>query len=169
MNKKTRALLIVVPLLALTFALAWLTSSDAEGCDGCGCRPAKAAAKPEKAELSTAALAALLKANTPAVILDARTAKWDDGRRIPGAKSLPVDAGAEKIKELLPKKDALVVTYCGSSKCPLSKKLAHRLGDLGYTNVVEYPEGIAGWVAAGQKFEQTKKAAPKKLGGTGTK
>ena len=50
-------------------------------------------------------------------------------------------------------KDALIVTYCGGPQCPLSHKLAHRLEGSGYTNVIEYREGIKGWTAAGHKTE----------------
>ena len=129
------------------------------GCGTCaGCTQAAAKAQPTKArsdtptpELSTAALATLVRAKAPAVILDARTAKWDDGQRIPGAQHLTYEASAADVSALLPRKDTLIVTYCGSQKCPLSHKLAHRLQSLGYTNVLEYRDGIKGWRAAGNR------------------
>lgn len=88
------------------------------------------------------------------VILDARTGKWDDGKRIPGAKTLSAGDSDEKIAEMLPNKSALIVTYCGGVKCPASNQLAERLKKLGYTNILEYPEGIAGWEEKGNKVEQ---------------
>ncbi len=42
---------------------------------------------------------------------------------------------------------ALLVTYCTNLKCPASRALAARLTALGYTHVLEYPEGIEGWVS----------------------
>jgi rhodanese-related sulfurtransferase len=107
-------------------------------------------------ELDTGELAALINARTPAVILDARTGRYDDGRRIPGAKSLAPGASAEEAAKRIPAKDALVVTYCANPKCPASDRLARRLVSLGYTNVREYRKGIEGWAAAGQKVVKAK-------------
>ena len=42
----------------------------------------------KEAVVNTEALAALLRAKVPVTLLDARTGKYDDGRRIPGAKTL---------------------------------------------------------------------------------
>ena len=50
----------------------------------------------------------------------------------------------------------LVVTYCAGLKCPASHQLAERLEKLGYGNVIEYPEGIPGWIEAGHAVEQAK-------------
>ena len=91
-----------------------------------------------------------------AILLDARTGKYDDGNRIPGAKSLSSKSTAEAIAKVIPSKSALVVTYCSNLKCPASKALAEHLQKLGYTHVHEYPEGIAGWRAAGGDVEKAK-------------
>ncbi|MCX7805790.1 MAG: rhodanese-like domain-containing protein, partial [Planctomycetota bacterium] len=102
--------------------------------------------------IKTDELAALIASGKPVVILDARTGKWNDGRRIPGAKSLAPDASAEDAAKAIPAKDSPVVTYCGGPKCPASAKLAERLRNLGYTNVMEYHEGIQGWADAGKEI-----------------
>ena len=61
------------------------------------------------------------------------------------------DASAEDIKATAGSdKNALIVTYCSNTKCPASARLATRLRKLGYTNVLEYPEGIDGWAEAGK-------------------
>ena len=151
---------VVVAFLALsTFVYA--------GCGGCGSGKSCSASKPARAEapqaqINTPALAALIRAKVPVTILDARTSKWDDGRRIPGAKTLTSGESLQKIRTLAPQKGGLIVTYCGSTKCPLSHKLAHRLGELGYTNVVEYAEGIAGWTKAGLPVQTVSTSAPRK-------
>jgi rhodanese-related sulfurtransferase len=87
-------------------------------------------------------------------VLDARAGKFDDGNRIPGAKTLAADAAAEKVTAMLPDKQALVVTYCANLKCPASSQLAKRLRQTGYSNVLEYHEGIEGWMAAGNSVEK---------------
>jgi len=90
------------------------------------------------------------------VIFDARSGKYDDGRRIPGAKSLSAESTAEEVAKLIPAKGALVVTYCTNTHCPASSMLAAHLRKLGYANVVEYPYGIEGWAAADMKVEMQK-------------
>ena len=83
-------------------------------------------------------------------ILDARTGKFDDGRRIAGAQVLQDVSTPEEIAAIVPEKDALIVTYCVNLQCPASAALAARLRELGYRNVLEYPAGIEGWSAAGK-------------------
>ena len=102
-----------------------------------------------KAEINTATLSSLIGSGHQLVILDARTAKYDDGNRIAGATLVGPELTAEAAAKLVAAKDSLVVTYCGSVKCPLSHKLAENLKALGYSHVLIYKEGIAGWVAAG--------------------
>jgi rhodanese-related sulfurtransferase len=60
------------------------------------------------------------------------------------------------VAEILPDKSELVVTYCANLKCPASRMLAAHLRKLGYKNVLEYPQGIDGWVASGYKVEKDK-------------
>ena len=116
----------------------------------------KGAAKPETAEVDTHALATLLNAKAAVTLLDARSGKWDDGRRIPGAKGLSPAATAKEAAALIPSKDALVVTYCAGVKCPASRMLAATLKGLGYSNILESPAGIAGWAEHGNPIEQAK-------------
>jgi rhodanese-related sulfurtransferase len=85
------------------------------------------------------------------VIIDARSGKYDDGRRIPGAGNLAANASPEEVARLVKSKDQLVVTYCSNPKCPASGMLADNLRKQGYKNVIEYPFGIQGWAAAGNK------------------
>jgi len=111
----------------------------------------------KEAKISTVTLATLLRAGAPMVLLDARTGRFDDGRRIPGARSLSALSSAAEVAAVIPAKGTLVVTYCASLKCPASRHLAEHLRKLGYTNILEYPEGIAGWVAAGMPVKQAGK------------
>ena len=157
-------------LVSVLCALGLVAATVEAGCGACGpaakvkscgaaCAKACCAAKAAKtvvekpdaaAEISTSTLKALIASKAEVHVLDARSGKWDDGKRIPGAKSLAAGVDKEKVSELLPSKDALVVTYCSNLKCGASRKLAKHLRSLGYENVLEYPEGIAGWIDAGQ-------------------
>jgi len=123
--------------------------ADAGKCAKAGA--GKCAKGAKVAHVTTDQLAGLLGA---VVVVDARTAKYDDGKRIPGAISVPADATAEQIIAALPDKSAKVVVYCTSPKCPASAKLAKTLVKHGYTAVQKYPDGIEGWVAAGQPTTQ---------------
>ena len=58
---------------------------------------------------------------------------------------------------MIPTKDTLVVTYCSNLKCPASAQLASALRKQGYSNILEYPVGIEGWVAAGNEVEKANK------------
>jgi len=104
--------------------------------------------------LDTTGLKALLNTKTPLLLFDARTGKYDDGQRLPGAKALSPEATEAEIATVLPDKAALVVTYCTNPQCPASGKLAEKLVKLGYTNVLTYHEGILGWIAAGNPVEK---------------
>lgn len=87
----------------------------------------------------------LINTKSSMAILDARTQKWDDGRRIPGAKSLPFDSDLEAFAQAVPDKDALIIVYCFSHQCPAGKQLAGKMVSNGYTHVLEYAGGIKEW------------------------
>lgn len=128
-----------------------------------GCKPLFAAAPAStnvKANnfivIDTKEMMALIKSGKNIVILDARPSSFDDGTRIPGAITLSDQATAKQIADVIPTKDTIVITYCGSKQCPASQWLADHLAALGYTNVKQYAEGIEGWLKAGNKVDKTK-------------
>lgn len=129
------------------------TAGEKKCCGTCGGKQAHSHAA---ATLTVDALSALLDSGSDVVVLDARSGKYDDGRRIPGAKSLTDKVSAREAKKVIGNKDQLVVTYCSNTKCPASAKLAARLHGLGYENVLELPVGIAGWTEAGKTVETVK-------------
>ncbi len=147
---KKLAAAVLITLLAGAFAHA--------NCGFCGVgKKGKEAGKDTEATVNTAGLVALIAAKVPMVIIDARSGKNDDGKRIPGAKSINAGSTDEEIKALLPDKSALIVTYCANLECPASHQLAEKLMKAGYINLIEYPEGIEGWQKAGHKVEPAKK------------
>ncbi|MEI6168098.1 MAG: rhodanese-like domain-containing protein [bacterium] len=131
----------------------------AEDCAGGVCAlgakaGATCVAAPKEAVVNTEGLATLIQSKVPLKLFDARSGKYDDGQRIPGAQQLSADADEAVITTAIPDKSALVVTYCAGVKCPASKALADRLKKLGYSNVIEYPQGIAGWLEAGKAVDK---------------
>lgn len=113
--------------------------------------------KTVEATIGTDTLRILIGSGVQLTVIDARTGKYDDGKRIPGAIGLGADSDVEAIGRALPSKDALIVTYCSNTKCPASGMLAKKLQELGYKHILEYPEGIAGWIEAGNAVTEEKK------------
>lgn len=83
--------------------------------------------------------------HTPMVILDARNKEWDDGLRIPGAKSLPYDSSPSLFSDMVPEKNTLIVIYCGSTQCPTGDMLAEKMSGEGYSYILKYAGGITEW------------------------
>ncbi len=130
-------------------------------CEICEANKAKCGAGAKKCDseltiINTKTLATLIKAKTDMVILDARSGKYDDGKRIPGAKSLAPNASEKEAKNVIGNKDTLIVAYCSNPKCPASAKLAKNLMKMGYTNILKYKAGIAAWIKAGHKVNKVK-------------
>ena len=82
-------------------------------------------------------------------LVEALPRKYYEEAHLPTAFNLPLDQIDELAPTLLPDKQELVVTYCASDACENSGIAAAHLRKLGYTNVREYHEGKADWIAAG--------------------
>jgi rhodanese-related sulfurtransferase len=86
-------------------------------------------------------------------IVDALGGEYYAQQHLPGALALiPGDVDA-RAHDLLPDRDAAIVTYCSNPACPNSGQVADRLTVLGYTDVRKYREGIQDWVEAGLPTE----------------
>ncbi|GAB3170443.1 rhodanese-like domain-containing protein [Myceligenerans halotolerans] len=88
-------------------------------------------------------------------LIDTLPAAYYDKQHLPGAVNLvlaDVDAHAA---DLLPDKNARLVTYCTGPTCQNSTQVAARLRELGYTNVSKYADGIEDWTAAGLPTESS--------------
>ena len=73
---------------------------------------------------------------------------------IPGALNIPPERIKELAPQLLPKKDAEIVTYCTYTHLHASEYAAREWAAMGYTNVAHYPEGKQGWMEAGFPVER---------------
>ena len=145
-------------LLGLFAAVLSLVIAGCHCPCGCfsSCGDAKGASSPDKiGSVTSGELVEIVNSKT-AVILDARSGKYDDGKRIPGAKALNEQSSPEDIAKIVPDKNTPVITYCGGPSCPASARLAEVLQKLGYTNIREYHDGIPGWIKAGNKVETVK-------------
>lgn len=86
-------------------------------------------------------------------LLDALAGAYWQKQHLPGAIPLHADHVEQVYRELLPDRDALIVTYCTNPACQNSQQVASKLESLGYTNVRKYREGIEDWAAAGLPLE----------------
>ncbi len=73
---------------------------------------------------------------------------------LPGAIHIHFEAIEEKAPQLLPDKDAAIVTYCSDTACRNSELAATQLTAMGYSNVHKYAEGKEDWQDAGLPLEQ---------------
>ena len=87
------------------------------------------------------------------ILVEALPPKYFEHSHLPGAINIPHDAVDAFAPQLLPNKDAEIVTYCASASCKNSGIAAQRLRELGYRNVREYVEGKADWIEAGLPVE----------------
>ncbi len=97
--------------------------------------------------------AAVLHGKEAAVMVDANGASTREKYgTIPGALLL---TGYEyDVAELPAEKSSSLVFYCASSMCSAAPKAARKAVEAGYTDVHVLPEGIQGWVEAGNDVER---------------
>lgn len=92
------------------------------------------------------------------IVVDALGGEYWARQHLPGAVPLVADDVAARAAELLPDKDAAIVTYCSNAACSNSQAVASLLEQLGYRNVRKYREGIEDWTSAGLPVESAQPA-----------
>ncbi|MFI6812409.1 rhodanese-like domain-containing protein [Nonomuraea sp. NPDC050328] len=102
--------------------------------------------------ISRTELRAAIEAGTVTVV-DALGGDYYAQQHLPGAVALVESEVTARAAELLPDRDAAIVTYCSNPACPNSEAVARKLLALGYTDVRKYREGIQDWVEAGLPVE----------------
>lgn len=86
-------------------------------------------------------------------VVDALPESYYAQQHLPGALNLVADDVLTRATEVLPDRDAAIVTYCSNTACGNSGQVATALTTLGYTNVRKYAEGLQDWVEAGLPTE----------------
>lgn len=101
--------------------------------------------------IDTAALRQLLDGDGAQLLEVLPAAEYRD-EHLPGAVNLPLtDMTTETVAELDPAKPTVV--YCFDYQCDLSPRAAHRLEQLGFTDVYDYVPGKAAWLGEGLPSE----------------
>ena len=109
--------------------------------------------------ITTAELKQKIDAGNVPYLIDVLAPESYEARHVPGAKHLRKgpDFVERFAKEIAAPKDAEIIVYCSSDTCTASVISAQQLVDAGYTNVVHYKDGLAGWKNAGYAFESAAK------------
>jgi len=89
-----------------------------------------------------------LASDRPPVLINTLPREAHEARHIPGSVNVPVD-DIERVEDLVPNKDDRIVVYCANADCTASPTAAERLEEMGYTDVVDFEDGYAGWRQAG--------------------
>ncbi len=76
-------------------------------------------------------------------------------RHIPKSRNVPNGPQflSQFEQEVGAPKDAEIIVYCSSNTCHASIDAGKALEEAGYTNIIHYEDGIAGWQDAGYEFE----------------
>ena len=82
------------------------------------------------------------------VLINALSEDAYQARRIPGSINV-TEEHLECAENVIPDKDQDIVVYCANADCQASPKAAEDLLEMGYTNVWDFEEGLAGWKEAG--------------------
>ncbi|MFP4228453.1 MAG: rhodanese-like domain-containing protein [Salinivenus sp.] len=89
-----------------------------------------------------------LESERPPVLINALPREAHEAKHIPGSVNVPVD-DIEQVKTLVPNTDEPIVVYCANADCDASPTATRMLEGMGYTSVVDFEDGYAGWRRAG--------------------
>jgi len=104
--------------------------------------------------IDAATLHARLDRGEAIVLLDVRRPDDRAGGALPGARHLISDDVLERAAEVVPEREATIVTYSRSAECRRSLRAAERLESLDYPDVVRFTGGFEEWRDAGYELEQ---------------
>ena len=93
-------------------------------------------------------LKSALESEHPPILINALPRAAHKARHIPGSINVP-NEHLDLIETLIPNKDTPIVVYCANADCEASPKAAEALETMGYTNVLDFEGGYAGWRRAG--------------------
>ena len=107
--------------------------------------------------IATEDVAAKLAAPAPHdfVLVDARTQVEFSEAHIPGSVLVPARLAAAKLPSIAKDKARAVIFYCNGPNCTKTVKAGKAAAAIGYTNVLEYKEGLPGWLKSGRRAEGT--------------
>lgn len=92
-----------------------------------------------------------INSNDTPIVINALNQEAYMAKHIPGSINIPAE-NADLAEKVIPYKKSKIVVYCANTNCTASPNLAQNLEDMGYTNVRDFEEGLAGWKKAGYEL-----------------
>jgi rhodanese-related sulfurtransferase len=105
------------------------------------------------ANISREELQAELAERSAVVLVETLRPEHYEQGHLPGAVHLHPEDVEQRAADVLPDRDAMVVTYCSNVACGNSRAVAEKLAKLGYTTVRRYEAGKQDWQEAGLPLE----------------
>ncbi|MGB8930103.1 MAG: rhodanese-like domain-containing protein [Anaeromyxobacteraceae bacterium] len=107
--------------------------------------------------IDTPAMIAKTKSAPPArwtfTLVDARTQTEFAEGHIPGSILVPAKLAGKQLPKLVTDKARAIIFYCNGTNCTKTHKAATEAAAVGYTNLIEYRDGLPGWAKARQAVE----------------
>lgn len=92
--------------------------------------------------------------NNEAAVVNVLAREYFETEHIPGSTNIPGEEAEERFPKEFDEADEIIV-YCASASCPGSPAVAEALESMGFENVKDYEEGMAGWKEHGYEVEGT--------------
>lgn len=93
--------------------------------------------------------------NEDVILIDTLSKESFCAKHIPGSINMPTDEIKKYAEYVLPDKNQNLIVYCANTTCLKSVHAKEKLIELGYKNVLHYPEGLSGWLKDGFKLVGT--------------
>lgn len=92
-----------------------------------------------------------MKSNNRPVLINALSKDSYIAKHIPGSINIP-EEHADWIENVVPDKQQDIVVYCANSDCDASPNTAKKMIEMGYENIWDFEEGLAGWKKSGYEL-----------------
>ena len=116
--------------------------------DGCACAVASASFDLVRSTITADTLVNLIKNEPDLKLIECRSTEQDSNMSIPNSHLLLENSNLEKVKEFVPATDTLIVLFPGIEGANIAS-MSQNLKELGYISILEYPDGVLGWMTYG--------------------
>lgn len=116
--------------------------------DGCVCAVASASFDLVRSTITADTLVSLIKNEPDLKLIECRSEEQDSNMSIPNSNCFLEHSDLANIKEVVPATDTLIVLFPGIEGANIAS-MSQNLKDMGYISILEYPDGVLGWMTYG--------------------
>lgn len=116
--------------------------------DGCVCAVASASFDLVRSTITADTLVNLIKNEPGLKLIECRSETQESKMSIPNSKYILEHSDLMNIKEVVPATDTLIVLFPGIEGANIAS-MSQNLKSMGYISVLEYPDGVLGWMTYG--------------------